>query len=67
MACSARMRDRRFIIEVALIVIVMTVLGAIARSALPDTHQLLRFALVLVVTVALWLAARAVLQRYESR
>jgi hypothetical protein len=61
------MRDRRAIIEFALIVIVMTVLGAIARSALPDTHQLVRFGGVLVVTVALWLAVRAALGRYESR
>jgi hypothetical protein len=60
------MQDRRAIIEFALIVIVMTVLGAIARSALPDTHQLLRFAGVLVATVALWLAARAVLRRFEQ-
>jgi hypothetical protein len=60
-------RDRRQIIEFALIVIAMTVLGAIARSALPDTHQLLRFALVVVVTVALWLAVRAVIARGASK
>jgi hypothetical protein len=61
------MRDRRMFIEFALIVIAMTVLGAIAKSALPDVHQLLRFAMVLVVTVALWGVARAVVGRYEGR
>jgi len=60
------MGDRRAIIEFALVVIVMTALGAIARSALPDTHQLVRFAGVVVVTVALWLAVRAVLARFSS-
>ena len=55
--------DRRAIIEFALLVILMTVLGAIARSALPDTHQLVRFALVVAVTVAVWLLARAALRR----
>jgi hypothetical protein len=60
------MRDRRAIIEFALIIILMTVLGGIARDALPDVHQLLRFALVVVVTVLVWLAARAVLRRYEQ-
>ena len=55
--------DRRAIIEFALLVILMTVLGAIARSALPDTHQLVRFALVVAVTVAVWLAARTLLRR----
>jgi hypothetical protein len=61
------MRDRRMIIEFALIMIVLTVLGILAREALPDVHQLLRFALVAAVTVALWFAARAVLGRYEER
>jgi hypothetical protein len=61
------MRDRRTIIEFALLMIVLTVLGAVARSAFPDTHQLVRFAGVVVVTVALWLAVRAVLARFESR
>ena len=61
------MRDRRAIIEFALIVIVMTVLGALARSAFPDTHQLVRFAGVLGVTLALWLLVRAVVTRLESR
>jgi hypothetical protein len=60
------MRDRRAIIEFALIVIVMTVLGALARSAFPDTHQLVRFAGVLVVTLALWWLVRAVLARQGS-
>jgi hypothetical protein len=60
------MRDRRPIIEFALIVILMTVLGALARSAFPDVHQLLRFAGVAVVTVGVWLAVRAVWARYES-
>ena len=60
------MGDRRAIIEFALVVIVMTTLGAIARSALPDTHQLVRFAGVVVVTVGLWLTVRAVLARFES-
>ncbi len=59
------MRDRRLIIEFASIVILMTVLGAIARSALPEVHQLIRFAMVVVVTVAVWFAARAVLQLFE--
>jgi hypothetical protein len=44
----------------------MTVLGIVARSALPEVHQLLRFALVLLVTVAVWFAARAVLRRFEQ-
>jgi hypothetical protein len=57
-------QDRRAIIEFALIVIVMTVLGAVARSALPDTHQLARFAIVAAVTGALWLGARGILRRF---
>ena len=44
----------------------MTILGAVARSALPDVHQLLRFALIVLVTVAVWLAARAVLRASSS-
>jgi Na+/proline symporter len=60
------MRDRRAIIEFALLIIILTVLGGIARNVLPDVHQLLRFALVVVVTVLLWLAARVVLRRYEQ-
>jgi hypothetical protein len=60
------MRDRRQIIEFALIIILMTVLGGIARNVLPDVHQLLRFALVALVTVLVWLAARVVLRRYEQ-
>jgi hypothetical protein len=46
--------------------IALTVLGILAKAALPEVHQLLRFALVVLVTVALWLAARAVLRRYEQ-
>jgi uncharacterized membrane protein len=60
-------RDRRMFIEFALVVIVMTALGAIAKSALPDVHQLLRFGMVVVVTVGLWFVARAALGRYEGR
>ena len=45
------MRDRRQVIEFASIVIFMTVLGAVARSALPEVHQLLRFVLIVLVTV----------------
>jgi Na+/H+-dicarboxylate symporter len=60
------MRDRRLIIEFASIVIFMTVLGAVARSALPGVHQLLRFALIVLVTVAVWYVVRAVLQRFEQ-
>jgi hypothetical protein len=66
-AMLGAMRDRRVIIEFALLMILLTVLGAVARSVLPDVHQLLRFALVVAITVAVWLAARAVLARFESR
>lgn len=59
------MVDRRTIIEFALLMIVLTVLGILAKAVLPDAHQLLRFALVVVVTVGLWLGARAALSRYE--
>jgi hypothetical protein len=59
--------DRRAIIEFALIMIVLTVLGVVARRLLPDVHQLIRFAGVALVTVALWLVARALVARYESR
>jgi NitT/TauT family transport system permease protein len=45
------MRDRRAIIEFALLMILLTVLGIAARAVLPDVHQLLRFALVVAVTV----------------
>jgi len=61
------MRERRAIIEFALLMIVLTVLGIAARAAFPDVHQLLRFAGVAVVVVALWLAARALLERLGSR
>jgi uncharacterized membrane protein len=60
------MHERRTVIEFALIMIVMTVLGILARDVLPDVHQLLRFGLVLVITVALWLLGRVVLRRYEQ-
>jgi len=60
------MRDRRQIIEFASIVIFMTIMGAVARSALPEVHQLLRFALIVLVTVAVWFAVRAVLRRFEQ-
>jgi Na+/H+-dicarboxylate symporter len=60
------MRDRRLIIEFASIVIFLTILGAVARSALPDVHQLLRFVLIVLVTVAVWFAVRAVLRRFEQ-
>lgn len=60
------MRDRRQVIEFASIVIFMTIMGAVARSALPDVHQLLRFALIVLVTIAVWFAVRAVLRRFEQ-
>ena len=60
------MRDRRQIIEFAAIVIFMTVLGAVGRSALPGVNQLIRFVLNVLVTVAVWLAVRAVLRRFEQ-
>ena len=60
------MRDRRAIIEFALLIILLTVLGGIARDVLPDVHQLLRFALVVLVTVLVWFAARLVLRRWEQ-
>ena len=60
------MRDRRQIIEFASIVIFMTVLGIVARSALPEVHQLLRFVLIVLVTVAVWFAVRTVLRRFEQ-
>jgi hypothetical protein len=60
------MTDRRVIIEFALLMIVMTVLGGIARNVLPEVHQLLRFGLVALVTVLVWLAARLVLRRFET-
>ena len=60
------MHERRTVIEFALIMIALTVLGILAKAALPAVHQLLRFALVVLVTVALWLAARAVLRRFEQ-
>ena len=60
------MHERRVVIEFALIMIVMTVLGILARDVLPDVHQLLRFGLVLVTTVALWLVGRVVLRRFEQ-
>lgn len=60
------MRDRRQVIEFASIVIFMTILGAVARSTLPGVHQLLRFVLIALVTVAVWLAVRAVLRRFEQ-
>ena len=44
----------------------MTILGAVVRSALPDVHQLLRFVLIVLVTVAVWFAVRAVLRRFEQ-
>jgi hypothetical protein len=55
--------DRRAIIEFALLMILLTVLGAVARQVLPDVHQLIRFAIVAGITIAVWLAARAVLGR----
>ena len=55
--------DRRAIIEFALLMILLTVLGVVARDLLPDVHQLLRFAIVAAVTVAVWLVARAALAR----
>ena len=55
--------DRRAIIEFALLMIVLTVLGVLARRVLPDVHQLVRFAIVAGVTVAVWLAVRAALAR----
>jgi hypothetical protein len=58
--------SRRQVIEFASIVIFMTVLGAVARSALPEVHQLLRFVLIALVTVAVWFAVRAVLRRFEQ-
>jgi len=60
------MRDRRQIIEFAAIVIFMTVLGGGGRSALPGVNQLIRFVLIVLVTVAVWLAVRAVLRRFEQ-
>jgi hypothetical protein len=54
--------DRRAIIEFALLMILLTVLGAIARQVLPDVHQLIRFAIVAGITIAVWLAARALLR-----
>jgi hypothetical protein len=59
-------RDRRFIIEFALIVIAMTVLGAVFRDLFPDVHQLVRFVMVLGVTIVLWLAVRAVVARFDG-
>ena len=61
------MRSRGPIIEFGLIVILMTVLGAIARELLPDWHQLGRFALVVAVTVPLVLGAQAVRARVGPR
>jgi len=55
--------DRRAIIEFALLMIVLTVLGVVARQLLPDVHQLIRFGIVAGVTIAVWLVARAVLAR----
>jgi hypothetical protein len=55
--------DRRAIIEFALLMIVLTVLGVVARQVLPDVHQLIRFAIVAVVTIGVWLVARAVIAR----
>jgi Na+/proline symporter len=61
------MRDRRAIIEFALLMILLTVLGGVARSVLPDVHQLLRFALVVAVTVAVWVTARALHRQVQRR
>jgi Na+/H+-dicarboxylate symporter len=58
--------SRRQVIEFASIVIFMTVLGAVGRSALPQVNQLIRFVLIVLVTVAVWLAVRAVLRRFEQ-
>jgi len=55
--------DRRAIIEFALLMIVLTVLGVVARQILPDVHQLIRFAIVAGVTIAVWLVARALIAR----
>ena len=60
------MHERRTVIEFALIMIVLTVLGIVAKAALPEVHQLLRFVLVVLVTVGLWVVARVVMRRYES-
>ena len=43
--------------------ILLTVLGVVARQLLPDVHQLIRFAIVAGVTIAVWLVVRAVLAR----
>ena len=61
------MRDRRAIIEFALLMILLTVLGIAARAVLPDVHQLLRFALVVAVTVGVWLAVRALHRQVQRR
>jgi hypothetical protein len=61
------MRDRRAIIEFALLMILLTVLGAVARAVMPGVHQLLRFALVVAATVAVWLAARALHRQVQRR
>ena len=47
--------------------ILLTVLGAVARSAFPEVHQLLRFAAVVAITVAVWLVARAARSRFPTR
>jgi hypothetical protein len=61
------MRDRRAIIEFALLMILLTVLGIAARAVLPDVHQLVRFALVVAVTVAIWFAGRALHRQVQRR
>jgi uncharacterized membrane protein len=59
-------RNRGPIIEFALVMILITVLSGVARSVVPDLHQLLRFGLVVLVTVPVVLAVHAVLARYDA-
>jgi hypothetical protein len=60
-------RGRGPFIEFGLIVILMTVLGALAREVLPDWHQLARFALVVAVTVPVVLGVQRLRARVGSR
>ena len=60
------MANRGPIIEFSLVMILIIVLSAVARSLLPDLHQLLRFVLVVLVTVPLVLIAHAVMARRST-